>query len=222
MSRLYILLVPALLAVSGCSPSKKPDVSSGELSEAETQVQDMIASDNSAANSDKLQEADAVATNSTDKVTDRSNQSKSLPEPQTPDTPDSTAGQKPAGPAPTHKVAIACAEAVRLDFTFSGRTESLNFGKGPQADGQNTLKTVSCPKIMAALNGKSFPIATTKSTPQGGPKVQASCNAGIINILVMEGDPYGGGSFASVAKGADIESNDVCLQIRNVINGLSL
>ncbi len=125
-----------------------------------------------------------------------------------------------AGPTPTHKFAVTCNNEVKIDATFNGQTLSMNFGQGPRVNGSATLLTVSCPKLMTALNGKSFLQATTASKAQGGPKVAASCNAGVLTVQAKEGDPNG--SFASTSRNMDLEALEVCLQVRNVINGLNL
>ncbi len=211
MKRCVYGLLPLFITMIGCRPTKQADAP--QLPQSQVQVDSKVP--NAASIEPSIAGADATeatpALNNQPAPTDTAN---------TPNNP-APAPQAPAGPAVTHKVAVTCTNEVRLDFTFNGVTANLSFGKGPQINGQpSSLLLTSCPKILTALNGKSFPVATTVSKPSGGTKVNANCNVGGLTLNVLEGDPNG--TFSALSKGVDLESVDVCLQIRNVINALNL
>lgn len=133
-----------------------------------------------------------------------------------------------ADPAPpqvqaTHKIAVTCANFIGMAFTFGGRTEALNVAQGVSINGQpSKVATTHCPKIKAALDAKALPTGKTLSKPTGGTAISAKCDAGTLSISFVEGNPMEGGTGVAQRISADIESFDVCLEVRNIINGLAL
>jgi hypothetical protein len=75
----------------------------------------------------------------------------------------------------------------------------------------------ACPQLATALNGKSFPTGKTTETPRGGATINAACEAGTLRLGIAETN---GGSSTSISTGLELGNQTVCLEIRNVINGL--
>jgi hypothetical protein len=128
----------------------------------------------------------------------------------------------PAPPPPTHKLTVDCNQALNIRFEFGGRVEPFRMAGG-LINGQPTeLVTAHCPKIRTALDKKGFPLAQKPpSKPTGGDGLSASCSSTTLRLSYVTGNPDAGTGIA-LAQGVDIESSDICLEIRNIINGLLL
>lgn len=129
----------------------------------------------------------------------------------------------PSVPEPTHRLTVDCTGGLNIAFAFGGRVQPFKMSGG-SVNGQPTeLQTTYCPKIKTVLDQKSFPTGKTLSKPQGGAGLSGSCSAGLLNLKYVSGGiTNGSGTGVSVGSGVDIESAEVCLEVRNIINGLML
>ncbi len=127
----------------------------------------------------------------------------------------------PPGPQPTHKLTVDCKGGLNISFAFGGRVQPFKMSGG-MINGQPTeLETTYCPKIKTALDQKGLPTGKTLSQPTGGAGLKGSCTSGSLTLNYISGD-FNGGTGLALSSGVDTESPEVCLEVRNIINGLKL
>jgi hypothetical protein len=142
-------------------------------------------------------------------------------DPKAPPTPTPPPPPPPAGPQPTHKLTVDCKGGLNIAFAFGGRVQPYFMSSG-SINGQPTeLETTYCPKIKPLLDQKGLPTGKTLSQPTGGAGLRAACASGTLTLNYVSGNPNGGTGIA-LSSGVDTESPEVCLEVRNIINGLKL
>lgn len=114
----------------------------------------------------------------------------------------------PVPPTPTHVATVTCGALMTMNFTFGG-----------QKTGGSVSVTSKCPQLATALNGLAFPTGKTTPKPTGGPTVEGTCDDGTLTFSARD---MGAQSQVATTLTFKLESVPVCLEIRNVINGLNL
>ncbi len=127
-----------------------------------------------------------------------------MPEPANP-----APAQKPKSPNGAYLVNITCSDTMA--FSVSLGNNSVN---------RSIVAPKSCGPLLTALDGKTFPSGGAPAEALvGGPTVKASCDNGTLNLSFV--GLQGGASF-DTAFVYNLNNNQVCQEIRNIINGLKL
>ena len=143
-------------------------------------------------------------------------QSKDPPSPAQPPAP-------PPPPPSSHQITVDCNQALNISFRFGGRVQPFRMSGGTINGQPSSIVTNHCPKIKTALDQKGFPLMPKPpSKPTGGEGLSVSCAVTTLRFNYISGNPGDGGTGVALQQGVDIESVEVCLEIRDIINGLML